>query len=156
METGNVAARLRELIADINAYSTKIYEELEKSGMDAQMAELFNSAQSRDDLFLVEQLTQMRNTMDQWFYVIRYLNNPVQSEGRLKPIHRGCWALNGVELKDGTQLEYIDGKGSWQFGLLKQDAANGGFCLLDIDMMPITLPLDDLRVRTRQDIGKVL
>ena len=98
----------------------------------------------------------MRNTMDQWFYVIRYLNDPVQSDGRLKPIHHGCWALNGVELKDGTQLEYIDGKGNWQFGLFKQDAANGGFCLLDIDMMPITLPLDDLRVRTRQDIGKVL
>lgn len=150
MEAGNVTARLRELIADIYAYSAKVYDELEKSGTDARIAELLNAAKSRDDQFLAEQLMLMRNTMDQWFYVIRCLNDPVQSEGRLKPIHRGCWALNGVELKDGTQLEYIDDKGSWQFGLLKKDTDSGGFRLMDIDAAPVALPLEDLRVRTRQ------
>ena len=156
METGNVTERLRKLVSEIYAFNAKIYDDLGKNGTDARIAELLNEAESRDDRFLARELTLMRNTMDQWFYVIRYLNEPVRYEGRLKPISHGRWTLNGVELKDGTQLEYVDAQDEWQFGLFKRDPLSGDYQLLNIDAMPIKLPLDDLRVRTRQDIGKGL
>ena len=156
MEAGNVTAQLRQLIGEIYTFNAKIYDDLGKNGTDARIAELFNTAESRDDRFLARELTLMRNSMDQWFYVIRYLNKPVRCEGRLKPISHGRWSLNGVELKDGTQLEYVDAQDEWQFGLFKRDPLSGDYQLLNIDAMPVKLPLEDLRVRTRQDIGQRL
>ena len=144
---------LRQILDGIYDFFKKNYEELEKSGLDARTAELLNAAQSRDDVFIAKYLTMMRNTMDQWFHTIRYLRAPVLYEGRLKPISHGRYALHGIELKEWTQLEYIDAKGCWQFGLLKRNAESGEFGLLDTAMMPVAVALDDLRVRTRQNIG---
>ena len=145
---------LNQILDAIYEVFEKTYEVLDKSGIDARTVELLNDAQNSDsdEAFIAEYLTMMRNTMDQWFHIIGYLRSPVLYEGRLKSISRGRYALNGNELKELTQLEYIDLQGRWQFGILKRNTENGKFGILNTNMKPVEITLDDLRVRIRQKI----
>lgn len=117
--------------------------------MDERLVGLLNSAKDRDEKFLAEQLTFLRSSMDQNYFLIKFLNRPVVCEGQLKKKQGGVYELCGSVISDKFPVEYVDREDRWQFGVLEKTEKNE-YKLIDRNQEIVDIVLDGLWVRTRE------
>ena len=146
-----VMEELEKALDEMYEFCGKMYEAIGKSGKDEDLAKLIVSAQGRDELFLAEQIMNARNSMDQTYTLIEYLHRPVILDGRLKKTEEGTYSLCGEEITKRVGIEYVQDD-KWKFGLLQPDGTTGEFMIVDEKMNRMDISLENLRIRTREQI----
>ena len=143
--------KLEKVMSDMYAFCNKMYAAIEKSDKDSQIADLVTQADSLDEKFVAEQIVRARNSMDETYRLIEYMNLPVLFDGHLKKENNGTYSLCGKKITQRVGIEYVH-EGRWKFGLIQRSEENYEYAIVDNNIKKTEVSLENLRVRTREKI----
>ncbi len=143
--------QLEKVMSDMYAFCNKMYETIGKTGKDSQIADLVTQADSMDEKFVAEQIVRARNSMDESYRLIEYMNLPVLLDGHLKKEKDGTYSLCGKKITQRVGIEYVH-EGRWKIGLIQKAEGKDEYTIVDESIKETEIPLENLRVRTREKI----
>ncbi len=143
--------QLEKVMSDMYAFCNKMYEAIGKTGKDSQIADLVTQADSMDEKFVAEQIVRARNSMDETYRLIEYMNLPVLLDGHLKKEIDGTYSLCGKKITQRVGIEYVH-EGRWKIGLIQKAVGKDEYSIVDEGIKETEISLENLRVRTREKI----
>jgi len=143
--------QLEKVMSDMYAFCNKMYTAIEKSDKDSQIADLVTQADSMDEKFVAEQIIRARNSMDETYRLIEYMNLPVLLDGHLKKEKDCTYSLCGNKIMQRVGIEYVH-QGRWKIGLIQKTEGKDEYTIIDEGIKEIDISLENLRVRTREKI----
>lgn len=104
-----MARTLHDIMTELKALNPDIKQLLSHADYEMydDLSGLDIDREDEEQLFLLDELQQLLNKLDDVYHTLNYLSRPIKIDGVLHKNSNGRYEVNGYELSSGKGIEYL-------------------------------------------------